>query len=265
MFAALNEKLTDCSAYLSRIAFDMPVSVDKSTLDSLVFRHQCAIPFENLDIHDLGRVISLSTSDLYKKVILEHRGGYCFELNALFYLLLNELGFSPTAHLARVLRGKDFVPPMLHRVNIANIDGEQYFCDVGFGGPTPAYSLRLVEGEVENVRGMEFFFTRQQPYWWTLNRNIEGGVEKILSFCEVPLEPVDFVTPNEYSSKSPDSFFKLSRVINIRTQDGSKSIMNNTFSIVSDGVKEEIPLLSSVDLSATLNEHFNIDIEVTSI
>ena len=31
--------------------------------------------------------------DLFRKVVEQKRGGYCFELNKLFFLLLKELGF----------------------------------------------------------------------------------------------------------------------------------------------------------------------------
>ena len=54
--------------------------------------HLLAVPFENLDIH-LGREIVLDVASLWTKIIEQNRGGFCYELNGLFALLLRALGF----------------------------------------------------------------------------------------------------------------------------------------------------------------------------
>ena len=52
-----------------------------------------SIPFENLESFEEGRIPSLDTQDLYTKIVVCKRGGYCFELNKLFYELIKTLGF----------------------------------------------------------------------------------------------------------------------------------------------------------------------------
>ena len=42
------------------------------------------MPFDNLDVCELDIVPSLGIADLFDKVVIRRRGGYCFELNALF-------------------------------------------------------------------------------------------------------------------------------------------------------------------------------------
>jgi len=54
--------------------------------------HLLAVPFENLDIV-LGRAIVLDEASLWTKIVDHHRGGFCYELNGLFALLLRALGF----------------------------------------------------------------------------------------------------------------------------------------------------------------------------
>ena len=57
-------------------------------------------PTENLDI--MNRIaLSLDPQDLYQKIVMRRRGGYCFELNALFGWLLRELGYTATDLVAR--------------------------------------------------------------------------------------------------------------------------------------------------------------------
>ena len=53
-------------------------------LDRLIRRHLEEIPFENLDLVRTHELISTDLDTVYKKIIQGKRGGYCFELNALF-------------------------------------------------------------------------------------------------------------------------------------------------------------------------------------
>jgi N-hydroxyarylamine O-acetyltransferase len=59
--------------------------------------HQISVPFENLSIH-LPEPISLDDDGLVGKIVHKRRGGFCYELNGAFGLLLEALG----AQVARV-------------------------------------------------------------------------------------------------------------------------------------------------------------------
>ena len=60
-----------------------------------------SIPFENLDIHN-NVPIKLSIEKIFDKVVNQNRGGLCYELNGLFYELLNAIGFDVKIISARV-------------------------------------------------------------------------------------------------------------------------------------------------------------------
>ena len=77
-------------AYLQRIGAAWSTA-DAAGLRSLHRAHQQAVPFENLSIH-LSEPISLAEDDLVEKIIRRDRGGFCYELNGLFALLLEALG-----------------------------------------------------------------------------------------------------------------------------------------------------------------------------
>ena len=64
------------SAYLARIGFNVAPCLDFDTLCALQRRHLEAIPYENLDILQ-GIPLSLDVDDLFEKIILRRRGGYC--------------------------------------------------------------------------------------------------------------------------------------------------------------------------------------------
>ena len=72
-----------------------------ANLENLKFlqkQHLVHIPFENLDIH-WKRLILLDVAGFYKKIVGEKRGGFCYELNGLFYELLKELGCDEALNL----------------------------------------------------------------------------------------------------------------------------------------------------------------------
>lgn len=107
--------------------------------------HVQAIPYENLDVLS-GRPVSLDPGDLYRKIIVGTRGGYCFELNVLFGWLLRELGYDSEFHMGRVwLRDPDATPPRDHGAHILHLEGRTVIADVGFGGRAPRRPLDMAE------------------------------------------------------------------------------------------------------------------------
>ena len=91
------------SAYLRRISYRGERAPTAATLEELHRAHLLAVPFENLDIH-LGRPIVLEPDPLFDKIVTRRRGGFCYELNGLFVLLLRDLGFEVTLLAAGVAR-----------------------------------------------------------------------------------------------------------------------------------------------------------------
>ena len=80
-------------AYMNRIGYEGELRTDKKCLEKIMDLHLCSIPFENLEVFDEGRIPSLRSEDIYEKIIVRKRGGYCFDLNKLFYELLKALDF----------------------------------------------------------------------------------------------------------------------------------------------------------------------------
>ena len=82
----------DIKKYLDRIGYNGEVKPAPEVLGALQKNHLLNIPFENLDIHYNNPII-LDTKRFFNKIILRKRGGFCYELNGLFYMLLIEFGF----------------------------------------------------------------------------------------------------------------------------------------------------------------------------
>ena len=123
----------DLSPYLSRINYSGDRSTSHDTLRALHLAHVLAVPFENLDGYR-GVPVSLEPADLFAKIVTARRGGYCFELNGLFSLLLEAMGFEVTRLIARVRYGAKPPYPRSHQVLVVTVSGEPWLVDVGFGG-----------------------------------------------------------------------------------------------------------------------------------
>ena len=258
MYEELYEPLPDRELYLKRLQLEAAGNLNVEYLDRLIVAHQFQIPFENLDIFELEKRIDLSTQSLFDKIILKKRGGYCFELNALFDRLLSELGYQAYPCSSRILRGKDFIPPALHRGILVLVQGQTWFCDVGYGGPMPGGALLVEDGYEKTCCRQTFRIERSDEYWWTVVYLSGGRQEKILQFTLMPQEPVDFLAPNEYCSRNENSVFLKQRMVNRRTADGSLSIVNDTFSRICNRQRTEKKIQSPEELNQILNNYFGI-------
>jgi N-hydroxyarylamine O-acetyltransferase len=92
----------DVDAYLARIGYTGVREPSADVLGYLHRAHMLAVPFENLDIH-LGVENVLDPEHVFDKIVTRRRGGWCYELNGLFALLLEALGFDVTRYSAAVV------------------------------------------------------------------------------------------------------------------------------------------------------------------
>lgn len=70
----------EAKAYLERIGYRGAVQKDEKTLNRLIRVHLEQVPFENLDVCELGKIPSLDERELFEKIVKKRRGGYCLSL-----------------------------------------------------------------------------------------------------------------------------------------------------------------------------------------
>ncbi len=144
----------DFKAYLHRINFQEELVPSLKTLASLQKQHLINIPFENLDIH-YDKPIVLEKEKIYNKVVSEGRGGFCYELNGLFYELLLWIGFKCDRVSARVFDGNEFGEEFDHLAIVVKLNGLNYLADVGFGDFT-VYPLLLHSKGIQHDENGDF-------------------------------------------------------------------------------------------------------------
>ena len=235
--SALYDPLPDPAAYLERIQCDFSNSLTKVYLDHLIFQHQLLIPFENLDIIPGGRLISLEIPDLYRKIVRQKRGGYCFELNSLFFSLLTALGYQAYPVLCKVLEGSDPYYPALHRATVVRIGDSSYYCDVGFGGPVPGGALEIQTLHPEKIAMDTYRLVSLPHQWLQLERLSKGRYVPMLRICLQPQDPADFLALSHYcccQAQEEFNHFTEGMLLNIRLRNGYAAL-NGPFLHVVNG------------------------------
>jgi N-hydroxyarylamine O-acetyltransferase len=226
----LNE--AQLEAYLHRLAYRGPRNADLATLTALHQAHLQKIAFENLDI-SLGNKLDLSTDALLDKLLRQGRGGFCYELNQAFALLLETLGFGVSRLSARVHNGKDYGPDFDHMLLLVHVNGQDYLADVGFGEcfRTP---LQL-GGEGVHELGLQYYLLADGDAHYVLMQAKDASVghaQYRFSLQEHAIS--DFFAMCEYQQTSPLSHFTQKSICSIATLAGRVSMSNNKC-IITDG------------------------------
>jgi len=250
MYKQLYEPLPNIPLYLRHIGIENQVPVTVDGLNALITAHILKVPFEALDAFPGNSVPPLGITVNYTRVVNGFRGGYCFQLNGLFCSLLNGLGFDAYSVTMKVLI-KDMNVPRLHRGTVAVIDGEKYYCDVGFGGPGPDFALNIAPGT--HCRGFHVEENNGEIIIW----RDDNVTNPLFSFRDYAATAEEFQPENFYCSKSPSSRFAQEIVVNQRTKTGHRSINGNLLRICEKGEMVE-RAFETHELSAILWEYFHI-------
>ncbi|WP_284640623.1 arylamine N-acetyltransferase family protein [Paenibacillus silviterrae] len=251
----------EIQAYLERIGYHGPLECTANVLAELQERHLHTVPYENLDILR-KKPLSLEVKDLYEKIVVQRRGGYCFELNALFGWLLKELGFPVTNLFARFWRDEPNPPPKRrHHVLKVEAEGAFYLCDVGVGGIVPRQPLLMSEGMMQQQGDEAYRLQRDSEYGWMLCEFKHGEWSGIYSFTEEPQLPKDYLMASFWCEHAPDSIFTKAPMVAIRTSDGRNTMAGEEFRIfTSAGVRAFTPQ-SEEEYQEALLTYFGIRLE----
>lgn len=223
-------------AYFERIGLALPEKIvpDSELLRKLQFAHCTTVPYENLDMLE-GIPTSLEPDALYKKIVENHRGGLCFELNGAFGELLRALGYGVTDLAARYLRGESTIPMRRHRVlKVQAIDG-LWLCDVGIGEICPREPIALLEGVVQEQFGERYRLRKDTFLGWVLMDEYKGAWRDFYSFTEEPQLMVDYIAPNFFCELHPESPFNKTEMFALKTKNGRITLDGHVFKEFSDG------------------------------
>jgi N-hydroxyarylamine O-acetyltransferase len=197
----------DVAGYLRRLGIEdgqPPPSAE--TLRRLHRAHVAAIPFENLDIV-LGRPVTLDVPSLQDKLVHRRRGGYCFEHNTLFSVLLERLGFAVDRLNGRIRWGSNHPRPRSHTLLRVHADGRDWLADVGFGGEGLLEPVPLHDGATSHQGEWTYRLDRSDDGTWALRSLHPDGWFDLYAFTTEPQHRADYVVYNYFTSTNPASPF----------------------------------------------------------
>ena len=241
-------------AYLRRINYAGSIAPTLETLQAMHRLHVNTIPFENLDpLMELP--VRLQLSDIEQKLLVERRGGYCFEHNLLLKAVLESMDFPVTPLAAAVITSEDegVELPLNHMLLVVDIGGNPYLADVGFGGQTPTAPLRLrADVEQETPHG-RYRLSGGYPKW-RLESEVAGAWTPLYDFTLTPRTLEDYVAMNDGTMASFRNDLRVARV------EGNKrlALRNARFNIHENGETTTRMLTNLLEIRDVLANQFGI-------
>jgi len=253
---------TQLCGYLQRIDLDpnevLSCPRDLALLTRVVTAHACSICFEMYDVC-LGVPVSLALHDVYDKLVLRRRGGYCLENNGLCAAALSALGFAPVRlrHARVWLRATEYTPenpPIArqHQVLVVRIGGRDFMVDVGFGGGSPSAPIELREQADVIILGERYRLKNGGLHedTWILWGWRDLSWKRLFSFEHVgPEAPIvhaaDFILCNHFVQVAAGTLFLTCRYSTRSLRGGGR------VTIMRHELKETGPLNESIDEQPT--------------
>lgn len=246
----------DLDTYFRRIGL-ANCSRDLASLKALQAAQISTIPFENV-LPFLGRVPDLDPENLWRKLVLDKCGGYCFELNSLLGEALEAMGFDARQVLARVRQGAPEGGARTHLAYVTTLDGIEWLVDTGFGGLAPAEPVRITEEE-QQIRDQVYRIRFEEAsHEHVLERKTEDGWFPLYGFDRVDVRAADIEASNFLCAASPKQSFSASMKFYRLTEDGFLSFLDGRARHIGNVVKREWQISTFEDLAAFMREDLGL-------
>lgn len=253
----------EIEAYFKRINYSAARTPCLEVLNAITEAHTKSIPFENVDVF-LNKGIIITDEAIFKKLITNKRGGYCFEQNGLLLSVLETLGFHVKPLAARVRLRYTSREPIAQRTHVflrVEIEGDSYITDVGMGSASLTQALKLVP-DVEQVTPHDKRrIVRVGNIWY--HQIWYGNVWQ--DACEFTLEEMPFIdreVANWYTSAHPTSSFR-DKIVASRALDNGERLSIENFDVTlraRNGEAKKTKLNDPMELIEILTKGFGLEL-----
>ena len=272
LFSGLYEPIPDIDLYLKRIDYHGDRKPTLDNLKELVRKNQTHIPYGNLDFYRKQNCPSLAIPDIFEKIIIRHGCGGCFELNLLFFALLQSLGYDLFSVIVKCLFGSSDPVVPTHCAAIVTIDDKRYYVDVGLGIPSPVVPVALDEDsdwQPSAISPHYYSYKMHQEGNTILFEGYKGNSENngskrmsMVSFVPQPVEFVDLIPLNYYACMAETSPVTQNIIVEISRDNGSARIIDDQLTIATGDQVEKRKLETDDDFSTALWEVFGVKVTV---
>lgn len=254
----------DVQAYLNRIGITQIENTSKKFLETLINAHLETVPFENLDVI-AKKPLKLDSASLFQKIVINLRGGFCYELNGLFYQLLSEIGFDVKIGAAYVYNSKEqrysYIENVYDHMILAVQLNQLYLVDVGFGDSIRK-PIALPNGHVEDVSGLYRIVrlnSSKKIYELQYRRYNHDWIPQY-HFNLIFLQLKNFNYSCHWTETSPESHFTQQAVTTIATSNGRITLVDQSLTITTDKNKEKKQITDAETRKKFMKEYFGISV-----
>jgi N-hydroxyarylamine O-acetyltransferase len=252
----------DLDTYLYRIGYRGERQNNYDMLAAVQRGQAGSIAFENLDPW-LRRPVVLDIGAVYRKLVQDGRGGFCFEHNLLLGHALRTLGFTVLDLAARVRWNvpDDQPRPRTHMVLVVTIGVQRYLVDTGFGGHTLTAPLRM-DRRSPQVTPHGAVRLQYEGGLYTPLVDVQGGWRPLYSFDLQPQRAPDYEMACWYLCNHPSSVFRGQLMAARPLADGRLALRNRELTFYGlDGRVESETLPTAALVCDVLSSRFGIRLD----
>lgn len=215
-------------------------------------KHVSRVPFENIDVV-CDVELSLELDYLQEKVFIRRHGGFCYELNWLFFNLLKHLGFEVSLMKGQVYSTKGIPGPEFDHLCLrVDLDNESWLVDVGFG-KSFIQPLIISHGYICTKTKFEFQVACIQSGRFEI-RSVERNRINSMYFFDIGEQCIEsFYDQFKFKQFSVDSPFRKKLICARYDAQGWYTIKNSVFRYPTGRMLIE----SESHLKSILLEHFD--------
>lgn len=246
--------------YLDRLEYDKIPAPDLETLHALQWAHLTHVPYENIDAL-LGIPISLKPDDLYRKIVLEHRGGWCFELQGAYGYLLQSSALpscsTPRASWMSRAWCRCAATAFSSWTSMAGATSQTWACAANRReNRSRSSSTRFSPMACAITSSARTIFTAGRSG----RRKRASHGSRSYGFTEEPQIDDDFVMPSFWGEKHPDSTFNKFLKISIFSGETNRTLVGNVYKEYRDAkVQVRQVLETKEEIARVLLERFGLD------
>src|SRR5699024_9402007 len=181
--------------------------------------------FENLDVL-LKKNQPMNEEFLIDKLLIQKRGGLCYELNGLLYLVLQAFGFDAVLGAGTVCSyQKGLTINTTHTIELNYINNKMYLVDSGISTNLSQRTLQVDGNPVTSRTGTFRLRTRKTKRGSILFEKLtKNGWTQRYAFYPDPVELEDLERVNKIIHEHPESNFNKTPLIAKALDDGTISI-----------------------------------------
>lgn len=232
-------------------------------LTQIVRRQVAAFSFSSIGVR-LDDPLPLEPEQLFERIVVRKRGGYCFEHNGLLFAVLSELGYDATVRLARVINNGDHLPGLTHRITNVRFDDKTYVVDAGFGPAGPAIPVAMPKPGAGTPElwpdDQTHRVIERRPGEFHLQNRQDGAPFSLYRFDLGTYGQADCELGHFYSHRHPAAVFVNNLVASRILETEVWSLRNRSYRVLRADGHVDTEITDADHLCAVLRDDFGLNI-----